>query len=135
MFRRLTRFETTYVLKDTNNGECPCLVRVSVIEWDDRPLQFHSAALSVTGQIKPREPASIYKVQQSLKNQSLWLSLSIDGDDEEWNFSFLMQSLLIIGHNSSYMSMLANNVCSCGKVINCQQTGQYADLTWVEKSQ
>jgi hypothetical protein len=71
---------------------------------------------------------------QSWENQSLWSSLRIDGENEEWIFWGLMRGSLIIGHNGSYMSHLANNVCSCTVVIHCQHTGYYPDMTWVEKS-
>jgi hypothetical protein len=45
-----------------------------------------------------------------------------------------MQGLLVIGHDSSYMPRLANNVCACAAVFYCSHMNQYADITWVEKS-
>jgi hypothetical protein len=45
-----------------------------------------------------------------------------------------MQGLLVIGHDSSYMPHLANNVCACAAVMYCPHTNQYGDITWVEKS-
>ena len=49
------------------------------------------------------------------------------------SFGGLMRGSLFIDHDGSYMSHLANNVCSCAVVIHCQHTGNYADMTWVEK--
>ena len=40
----------------------------------------------------------------------------------------------MIGHGGSYMTHLANNVCTCAAVIYCSLTNQYVDVTWVEKS-
>ncbi len=45
-----------------------------------------------------------------------------------------MRESLVIGHDSSYMPHLANNVCACAAVFYCSHTNQYADVTWVERS-
>ncbi len=58
----------------------------------------------------------------------------INGGTGDWIFSGLMQGLLVIGHDDSYMPHLANNVCACAAVIYCSHTNQYVDVTWVEKS-
>jgi hypothetical protein len=60
--------------------------------------------------------------------------LCIDGESEEWIFFGLMRGLLIIGHNGSYMTHLANNIYLCAVVIYCQHTGFYVDMMWVERS-
>jgi hypothetical protein len=52
----------------------------------------------------------------------------------DWIFSGLMRGLLVIGHDSSCMPHLANNVCACAADIYYSHTNQYADVTWVEKS-
>jgi hypothetical protein len=70
----------------------------------------------------------------SWENQSLWKHLWIDGSAGDWIFSGLMQALLVIGHDGSYMPHLANKVCACTAVIYCSHTNQYVDITWVEKS-
>jgi hypothetical protein len=70
----------------------------------------------------------------SWDNQSLWKNLRINGVAGDWIFSGLMQGLLVIGHDSSYMPHLAKNVCACAAVIYCSHTNQYKDITWVEKS-
>jgi hypothetical protein len=67
-------------------------------------------------------------------NQSLWKHLRINGGAGDWIFSSLMQGLLVIGHDGSYMPHLANNLCACAAVFYCSHTNQYADVTWVEKS-
>jgi hypothetical protein len=70
----------------------------------------------------------------SQENQSLWKHLRIDGSAGDWIFSGLMQGLLVIGHDGSYMPHLANNVCAWAAVFYCLHMNQYADVTWVEKS-
>ncbi len=45
-----------------------------------------------------------------------------------------MRGSLVIGHDSSYMPHLANNVVTCAAVFYCYHTSQNADITWVEKS-
>ncbi len=109
-------------------------MQVSVRDWDGQSLRFHSAATTVAGSYSLREPTSLKEVLQSWGNNSLWSSLQTNGENEEWIFRGLMQGLLIIGHNGSYMPYLANNVCSCAVVPHCTHTGYYADLTWVERS-
>jgi hypothetical protein len=70
----------------------------------------------------------------SWENQSLWKHLRIDGGAGDWIFSGLMRGLLVIGHDSSYIPHLANNLCACSTVFYCSHTYQYTDVTWVEKS-
>ena len=70
----------------------------------------------------------------SWENQSLWKHLRINGGAGDWIFSGLMQGLLVIGHDGSYMPHLANNVCACAAVIYCSHTIQDVNITWVEKS-
>jgi hypothetical protein len=45
-----------------------------------------------------------------------------------------MRGSLVIGHDSSYMPHLANNVIACAAVFYCSHTNQYVDITWVEES-
>ena len=45
-----------------------------------------------------------------------------------------MNGTLEIGHDGSYQSELANNICAGAPVIHCPQTDKFAELTWVEKS-
>ena len=45
-----------------------------------------------------------------------------------------MQGSLLIGHDGSYMPMVANNVCSCAVVLHCTREDKYAEVTWVERS-
>jgi hypothetical protein len=109
-------------------------VQVSIRDWDGQSLLFHSAATTVAGSNSLREPTSLKEVLQSWGNNSLWLSLQTDKENEEWIFCGLVRGLLIIGHDGSYMPCLANNICSCAVVLHCMDTGYYADLTWVERS-
>jgi hypothetical protein len=45
-----------------------------------------------------------------------------------------MWGSLVIGHDSSFMPHLVNNVVACAAVFYCSHTNQYADVTWVERS-
>ncbi len=76
-------------------------------------------ATTALGHTKPTAPTRLHEILQSWGNQSLWLLLHIDGENEEWIFFGLMKGLLIIGHDGSYMPYLANNVCSCTVLIYC----------------
>jgi hypothetical protein len=125
---RQTRYGTWYLLQDTHEGACPRLVQASIWDWDGQSLWFHSAAHTALGHIRPRAQGSMWEVLQSWENQSLWSSLRIDQENEEWIVQGLMRGSPIIGHDGSYMPHLANNVCSYAVVIHCQHTGYYADM-------
>jgi hypothetical protein len=45
-----------------------------------------------------------------------------------------MHGSLTIGHNGSYMPMVANNVCSCVVVIYCSHNNKYVAVTWLERA-
>jgi hypothetical protein len=45
-----------------------------------------------------------------------------------------MQGSQVIGHDRSYMSHLANNVCACAVIIYCLHIDQHEEITWAEKS-
>ncbi len=78
-------------------------------------------------------PNRLLAMLASWENQSLWKYPWLDGSAGYWIFSGLMQGLLVIGHDGSYMPHLASNVCTCAAVIYCSHTNQYVDITWVEK--
>ena len=61
-------------------------------------------------------------------------TLRIDGNDCSWIFRGLMRGSFLIGHDGSYMSMVANDVCSCAVVLHCTQEDKYTKVTWVERS-
>jgi hypothetical protein len=67
-------------------------------------------------------------------NSSLWTSLKFEGDDCGLIFHGLMHGSLTIGHNGSYMPLVANNICSCAAVFYCSHKQKYAEVTWAEKS-
>ncbi len=70
----------------------------------------------------------------SWENQTLWKHLRINGSAGDWIFSGLMQGSLVIGHDSSYMPHLANNLVTFAAVFYGSHTNQYADVIWVERS-
>ncbi len=76
MMGRQTRYGTRYLLTGARKRECSRLVRVSIRDWSGQALRFHSLAITALGHTKPTAPTS----------QSLWLSLCIDGESEEWIF-------------------------------------------------
>jgi hypothetical protein len=45
-----------------------------------------------------------------------------------------MQGSLTIGHDGSYMLIVATNICSCTAVFYFSGENMYAEVTWVEKS-
>ena len=45
-----------------------------------------------------------------------------------------MRGSLLIGHDGSYMPMVANDVCSFAVVLHCTREDKYADVTGVERS-
>jgi hypothetical protein len=66
-------------------------------------------------------------------------SILLETSSDRWgrrrvDLSCLMQGLLVIVHDGSYMPHLANIVCACAAVIYCSHTNQYVDINWVEKS-
>jgi hypothetical protein len=123
-----TRYGTGYLLMGTQEGECSRLVRVSIRDWSGQALCLHSSTITAQGHTEPLAPTRLCEVLQSWGNQSLWVSLHIDGD-EEWIFIGLIRGLLIIGHDGSYMRHLPNNVCSYAVVIHCQNTGCFVGMT------
>ena len=75
------------------------------------------------------------EIIKAQENKSLWTSLRIDGDDEgEWIYTSLMGGTLVIGHDGSYQGIAATDICAGSAVLHCLSTDQYAELTWVEKS-
>ncbi len=83
---RHTRHGTRYILHEMQEDVCPGLVQVSIWDWDDQSLWFHLAARTSSDHIRPRALESMCEVLQSWENQSLWSSLCIDGENEEWIF-------------------------------------------------
>ncbi len=79
-------------------------------------------------------PKTLLKTLAIWDNASLWRTFWIKGNNFGWIFPGLMRRSLTIGHNGSYMPMVANNVCSCAVVIYCSHNNKYAEVTWVEKS-
>jgi hypothetical protein len=107
--------------------------RVSIRSWKGATLRFHSSALRWI----PRAVEVPRTLRDNLNiwgNPSLWKTLRIDGDDCSWIFRGLMRGSLFIGHDGSYMPMVANDVCSCAVVLHCTQEDTYAEVTWVERS-
>jgi hypothetical protein len=106
---------------------------VTITNWLGYTVKLHSSSLSWSPQHNHR-PNQLLVTLASWENQSLWKHLRINGGAGDWIFSSLMQGLLVIGHDNSYMPHLANNVCACAAVIYCSHPNQFTDVTWVEKS-
>jgi hypothetical protein len=79
-------------------------------------------------------PNQLLATLASWENQTLWKHLRIDGGTGDWIFSRLKRGSLVIGHDSSNMPHLANNIVACTAVFYCSHTNQYVDVTWVERS-
>ena len=48
---RQTRYETRYLLQETQEGVCLWLVQACIQDWDGQSLQFHLTASKVSGHI------------------------------------------------------------------------------------
>ncbi len=130
---RTTRFGTVYILSDSCITQPAITHRVSIRAWNGTTLRYHSSQPIWS----PREvevPRTLQATLTSWDNPSLWKHLRIDGNDEGWIFRGLMRGSMTIGHDGSYMPMVANNVCSCAVVFYCSHEDKYADVTWVERS-
>ena len=102
--------------------------------WTDDKVRYHSS-WPATPTHSNQTTATIRNTMESQENQSLWTNLRMDGvDDREWIYTGLINGTLEIGHDGSYQPELANNICAGATVIHCPQTGNFAELTWVEKS-
>ncbi len=130
---RLMRYGTTYTYSHHDAGPCSKARLGTITNWLGHTVKFHSSSPSWSPQHIHR-PNRLLETLASWENQSLWKHLKIDGGTGDWIFSGLMQGLLVIGHDNSYMCPLTNIVCVCATIIYCSHTNQYVDVTWVEKS-
>ncbi len=126
-----TRYGTTYTYSHHNVHLCPDVQWASITNWLGHTVQLHSLAPAWL-QRYVHSPNRLLAMLASWENQSLWTHLWIDGGVGDWVFSGLIQGLLVIWHDGSYMPHLANNVCAA--VIYCSHTDQYTDVTWGGKS-
>jgi hypothetical protein len=127
------RYGTTYTYSHHNAGPCSEVRRASITNWLGHTVQFHSSSPMWSPRYA-HSPNRLLSMLASWENQSLWKHLWIDGGAGDWIFIGLMQGLLVIGHDSSYLHHLTNNVCACTAIIYCFHTNQYTDITWMEKS-
>ena len=80
-----------------------------------------------------RSRQSFLEKIQSLPNQTLWRTLQLDGDGS-WIYRGLLNNSLVMGSDGSYNESLANDVCSSASLICCNQSGNSASVSWVERS-
>jgi hypothetical protein len=128
-----TRYDTTYTYSHHNTGPCSESRQATITNWLGCTIKLHSFSPSWSP-LHVQSPNRLLATLASWEKQSLWKHLRIDGGTGDWIFSRLMQGLLVIGHDGSYMPHLANNVCAYAAVFHCSRTNQYADITWVENS-
>ncbi len=128
-----TRYGTIYAYSHHDAGPCSEARRATITNWLGHNVKLHSLSPS-WWPWQDHRPNRLLATLALWENQSLWKHLRIDGGAGDRIFSGLMRGLLVIGHDSSYMPHLANNVCACAVVIYCSHTNQYVDITWVEKS-
>jgi hypothetical protein len=128
-----TRYGKTYTYSHHDTGPCLESRHETINNWLGCTVKLHS--LSPTwSPLQVYSPNQLLATLASWENQSLWKHLRINGGAGAWIFSSLMQRLLVIGHDGSYMPHLAHNLCACATVFYCSHTNQYMDVTWVEKS-
>lgn len=128
---RATRHGTTFSSPIDRTGQCPRLIRASVCALDSPGTQvLHSTAPVF---VPPVHRRSFLDRIRLLTNQSLWKSLTVDGDGS-WIYNGLLNNTLVMMSDGSYDENSANDVCSCAAAIECSTTGQRATVTWVEKS-
>ncbi len=116
--RRSPQYGSMYYLTNRIPGELTPTHRVSIRLWNGATLRYHSSA--------PRWIPRAVDVPRTLcdnlnvwGNPSLWKTLRINGNDCSWIFRGLMWGSLLIGHDGSYMPMVANDVCLCAVVLHC----------------
>jgi hypothetical protein len=108
----LTRYGTTYTYSHHNVGPYLEAQRAAITNWLGHIIKLHSLSPSWSPQHDHR-PNRLLATLASCENQSLWKHLRIDGGAGDRIFSGLMRSLLVNGHDGSYMPHLANNVGAC----------------------
>jgi hypothetical protein len=128
-----TRNGTTYTYPHQNAGPCLESQRATITNWLGRTIKLHSST-PAWSPLHICSPKRLLASLASWENQSLKKFHRINGGAGDWIFSGLMRGYLVIGHDSSYMPHLANNLCACAAVFYCSYTNQYADVTWVDKS-
>ena len=132
--RRTTRFGAKYMLEDRLLASPTLERRVTPKDWTGKSVSYHSSCRINPPQTASQPPTMI-EIIKAQENKSLWTSLRIDGDDEgEWIYTSLMGGTLVIGHDGSYQGIAATDICAGSAVLHCLSTDQYAELTWVEKS-
>jgi hypothetical protein len=117
---RLTQYGSTYYRTNRIPGELTPTHRVSIRSWNGATLRYHSSAPRWI----PRAvdvPCTLPDNLNIWGNPSLWKTLRINGDNCSWIFRGLMLGSLLIGHDGSYMPMVANSACLCAVVLHCTQ--------------
>ena len=130
---RSTRYGSMHYLTDRIPRELTLTHHVSIRWWNGATLRYHSSAPCWI----PRAvdvPRTLRDNLNAWGNPSLWKTLRIDGNNCSWIFRGLMRGSLLIGHDGSYMPMVANNVCLCAVVLYCTPEDKYADVSWLERS-
>jgi hypothetical protein len=129
---RASRYGTCYTQPVAHAGQCPRHTRASVQAVDERneAVRLHSvAAVHVPA---PHRRSFLERIR-ALPNQSLWKHLVVDGDGS-WIYEGLLANTLVCMSDGSYNPLLAEDVCACAAIIECQRTGKRASVTWSEKS-
>ena len=132
--RRTTRFGAKYMLEEYPLAAPTLDKRVTPKDWTGTTVSYHSSC-RINAPRTASQPTSMMDIIKAQENKSLWTSLTMDGYDEgEWIYTSLMGGTLVIGHDGSYQGTVATDICAGSAVIHCVSTDQYAELTWVEKS-
>ena len=130
---RTTRFGAKFTLKEPMI-ESPALEkRLTPSHWTGNEVCYHS--VSAVKPFQPTAQRTMLEIIQAQENKSLWNTLRIDGEDGgKWIHTSFMKGTLAVGHDGSYQQELATDICAGSAVLFCTSTEQYAELTWVEKS-
>jgi hypothetical protein len=131
--RRTTRFGAKFALQQMTLEHPSLDKRLTPHNWTGDEVRYHSAYPINLPQSET--PTTMLDIIESQENKSLWTNLRVDGDDGgKWIYTSLMAGTLAAGHDGSYQQDLATDICAGAAVLYSTSTDQYAELTWVEKS-
>ncbi len=91
---------------------------------------LHSAAVLPT---KTPEQRTFLETLHALGNPTLWENMHINGDGE-WIREGLLQGIISIAHNGSFMQEESVDLCSATIIIFCSTSDQWAKVLVVEHS-
>ena len=125
-----TRYGQQYKWTENRTDDPPMHTHASIREVNDSTVSLHSTLAAF---VPPTPTTNFWDILKSYPNQSMWKYFYCDGDGS-WIYQGMLMGTLLIGHDGSYMSEVATDVCSAGFYIFCSASGNVCKGAAAERS-